>query len=179
MALQDKSLVWRAARGIYAREESALSDLMESNGLLKVDPSGLVLLHALAWCCATGSCSCWCSMRHCAHAIDLPAIGSGASQRAQEDGIAHGTGLLRGAGRSWRWKHTPLPVPPRRQIAEVLVCGGWDVDGVISENPFPMAKAAPRRNDDACAVARLRESSARRAGARKDRRTTRPLPGRR
>jgi len=38
MALQEKALVWRAARGVYALEESALSDLMESDGMLRMVP---------------------------------------------------------------------------------------------------------------------------------------------
>ena len=35
-ALQEKSLVWRERRGVYALEESALSELLAANGLLDV-----------------------------------------------------------------------------------------------------------------------------------------------
>ncbi len=35
-ALQEKSLVWRAARGVYALEDSSLADVMADAGLLKV-----------------------------------------------------------------------------------------------------------------------------------------------
>lgn len=34
VALQEKALVWRAARGVYAIEESSLTDIMEHDGLL-------------------------------------------------------------------------------------------------------------------------------------------------
>ena len=34
VALQDKALVWRAARGIYALEDSFLTGLMQKAGLL-------------------------------------------------------------------------------------------------------------------------------------------------
>jgi hypothetical protein len=37
-ALQEKSLVWRAARGVYALEEATLAELMESQGLLEAVP---------------------------------------------------------------------------------------------------------------------------------------------
>ncbi len=35
-ALQDKALVWRAARGVYALEDSSLAEAMDHNGLLEV-----------------------------------------------------------------------------------------------------------------------------------------------
>lgn len=38
LALQDKALVWRAARGVYALEESSLSELMAADGMLAVVP---------------------------------------------------------------------------------------------------------------------------------------------
>jgi len=38
LALQEKSLVWRAARGIYALEETSLSELMAADGLLAMVP---------------------------------------------------------------------------------------------------------------------------------------------
>ncbi|MEJ8837543.1 AAA family ATPase [Ramlibacter sp. AN1133] len=34
LALQEKALVWRAARGVYALEESSLADVMASHGML-------------------------------------------------------------------------------------------------------------------------------------------------
>jgi len=37
-ALQEKSLVWRASRGVYALEESNLAELMASDGLLEAVP---------------------------------------------------------------------------------------------------------------------------------------------
>ena len=37
-ALQDKALVWRAARGVYALEESSLAELMAAQGLLDPVP---------------------------------------------------------------------------------------------------------------------------------------------
>ena len=37
-ALQDKALVWRAARGVYALEEPGLVDLMREAGLLEAVP---------------------------------------------------------------------------------------------------------------------------------------------
>ena len=33
-ALQEKALVWRAARGIYALEDASLRDLLEQEGML-------------------------------------------------------------------------------------------------------------------------------------------------
>ncbi|GAA0762152.1 hypothetical protein GCM10009107_46340 [Ideonella azotifigens] len=39
LALQEKSLVWRAARGVYALEEASLSELMAADGLLAVVPA--------------------------------------------------------------------------------------------------------------------------------------------
>ena len=33
-ALQDKALVWRASRGVYALEDSSLAEIMQNNGLL-------------------------------------------------------------------------------------------------------------------------------------------------
>lgn len=39
VALQDKGLVWRASRGIYALEEASLADVMEEEGLLATVPS--------------------------------------------------------------------------------------------------------------------------------------------
>jgi hypothetical protein len=38
LALQEKSLVWRAARGVYALEEASLSELMAADGLLAMVP---------------------------------------------------------------------------------------------------------------------------------------------
>ena len=38
-ALQDKSLVWRERRGVYALEESALAELLAANGFLDVVPA--------------------------------------------------------------------------------------------------------------------------------------------
>lgn len=38
LALQEKSLVWRAARGVYALEDASLSDLMSADGLLAAVP---------------------------------------------------------------------------------------------------------------------------------------------
>lgn len=38
LALQEKSLVWRAARGVYALEEASLSELMAADGLLAAVP---------------------------------------------------------------------------------------------------------------------------------------------
>lgn len=38
LALQEKSLVWRAARGVYALEETSLSELMAADGLLEMVP---------------------------------------------------------------------------------------------------------------------------------------------
>ena len=38
LALQEKSLVWRAARGVSALEETALSELMAADGLLAIVP---------------------------------------------------------------------------------------------------------------------------------------------
>ena len=37
-ALQEKALVWRAARGVYALEEASLADLMAQEGLLAQVP---------------------------------------------------------------------------------------------------------------------------------------------
>ena len=37
-ALQEKALVWRERRGVYALEEGALADLMQSQGLLAMVP---------------------------------------------------------------------------------------------------------------------------------------------
>jgi hypothetical protein len=37
-ALQDKAMVWKAARGIYALEDSLLADLMARAGLLEPVP---------------------------------------------------------------------------------------------------------------------------------------------
>lgn len=37
-ALQEKALVWRAARGVYALEEGSLADLMGAQGMLDVVP---------------------------------------------------------------------------------------------------------------------------------------------
>ena len=34
IALQDKSLVWRAARGVYALEDTFLAELMRNAGML-------------------------------------------------------------------------------------------------------------------------------------------------
>lgn len=34
IALQEKKLVWRAARGVYAIEEKAIVDLLKTDGLL-------------------------------------------------------------------------------------------------------------------------------------------------
>ncbi len=34
VALQDKALVWKAARGVYALEDSFLADLMRQAGML-------------------------------------------------------------------------------------------------------------------------------------------------
>ena len=39
MALQEKALIWRERRGIYALEESALGDLMAQQGMLDVVPA--------------------------------------------------------------------------------------------------------------------------------------------
>ena len=39
VALQDKALVWRAARGVYALEEASLADLMRGEGMLDMVPS--------------------------------------------------------------------------------------------------------------------------------------------
>jgi hypothetical protein len=38
IALQDKALVWRAARGVYALEEASLAELMRQHGLLDTVP---------------------------------------------------------------------------------------------------------------------------------------------
>ncbi|KPF42987.1 ATPase [beta proteobacterium AAP121] len=38
IALQDKALVWRAARGVYALEEASLAELMRQRGLLDTVP---------------------------------------------------------------------------------------------------------------------------------------------
>ena len=38
IALQEKALVWRAARGVYALEEVALADLMAQQGMLAAVP---------------------------------------------------------------------------------------------------------------------------------------------
>ncbi len=38
IALQDKALVWRAARGVYALEEASLAELMRQSGLLDTVP---------------------------------------------------------------------------------------------------------------------------------------------
>jgi hypothetical protein len=38
-ALQDKALVWRAARGVYALEETGLADLMRQAGMLEAVPA--------------------------------------------------------------------------------------------------------------------------------------------
>lgn len=38
MALQEKALVWRAARGVYALEEGSVGDMMAADGMLKVVP---------------------------------------------------------------------------------------------------------------------------------------------
>ena len=38
IALQEKALVWRAARGVYALEEAALADLMAQQGMLAAVP---------------------------------------------------------------------------------------------------------------------------------------------
>ncbi|QOT82090.1 ATP-binding protein [Cupriavidus basilensis] len=38
-ALQDKALVWRAARGVYALEETGLASLMQQEGMLKPVPA--------------------------------------------------------------------------------------------------------------------------------------------
>ena len=34
VALQEKALVWKERRGVYALEESSLADLLQGNGLL-------------------------------------------------------------------------------------------------------------------------------------------------
>ncbi len=38
-ALQDKALVWRAARGVYALEETGLASLMQQAGMLEPVPA--------------------------------------------------------------------------------------------------------------------------------------------
>ena len=35
IALQEKSLIWRASRGVYAIEDSTLTDLLKERGLLE------------------------------------------------------------------------------------------------------------------------------------------------
>jgi hypothetical protein len=44
--LQEKTLVWKAARGVYALEESALGDLLQRQGLLKVAEPEIVEVSA-------------------------------------------------------------------------------------------------------------------------------------
>ena len=38
VALQDKSLIWRAARGVYLLEEASLAQLLADEGFLDVVP---------------------------------------------------------------------------------------------------------------------------------------------
>ncbi len=38
-ALQEKSLVWRAARGVYAQEDSSLAEVMADSGVLDAVPN--------------------------------------------------------------------------------------------------------------------------------------------
>jgi hypothetical protein len=41
VALQDKALIWRERRGVYALEEGTLADILQSNGLLDMVPASL------------------------------------------------------------------------------------------------------------------------------------------
>lgn len=44
VALQEKALVWRERRGVYALEESSLADLMRAAGMLEEVPPGRQVL---------------------------------------------------------------------------------------------------------------------------------------